>query len=582
MKNKRFVFLIIAVVISSGVTWDCGNNHKESLKNYTIPVAKFEDDNHEHRVLDTTNYSPMRIYVDYTNLESDSTLSFDWISNVKIIVNQTLDLFRSILLVKPLANKLKISTCAIDKTEYTTPTLSSQGVDADIAIFVIKDNLENAEAWATSCLLSPIDHRPIAGIIGLTNKVMFDKTNWLNYFSYLILHEMTHVFVMSPTLFQLFWNNDLSTTQSIDDIITTNVNINGESRIMIKTPLVMKAAANHFNCAALIGVELENQGGTGSAGGHWESRVMLGDYMIASSYEDIFISEITLALFEDSGWYTTKKYTGGLFKYGKNEGCKFLDEKCVVNGVSSFPDYFCTVNKDARCMAGGKYKGYCQLTVTDNNDPNYQYFPNSPLGGFLYSDFCPIARSYYDSDYYYGGHCTIGKPKTYPNVVKESISTNSGCFISNIYQENSDVVYNSYLSVCYEYSCDMNITSVVISIDANTKINCPFLGGSVSVKGYIGQVICPAFNDYCTSSVQCFDIKDCIDKKSVLASPSQQKSATSTSSTVQSTTDINRITNTTNTSGDNFLANSTVPGNQSSQAWGIACKVVLVLFTFIY
>ena len=69
----------------------------------------------------------------------------------------------------------------------------------------------------------------------------------------------------------------------------------------------------------------------GTAFAHWESRILLGDYMIGLSFDDIAISEITLALFEDSGWYKTNKYTGGLFKFGKNEGCFMLEQKCLEN-----------------------------------------------------------------------------------------------------------------------------------------------------------------------------------------------------------------------------------------------------------
>ena len=43
------------------------------------------------------------------------------------------------------------------------------------------------------------------------------------------------------------------------------------------------------------------------------------------------ISEFTLALLEDTGYYKANYYTGGLMRYGKNKGCKFVNEKCIVN-----------------------------------------------------------------------------------------------------------------------------------------------------------------------------------------------------------------------------------------------------------
>ena len=47
--------------------------------------------------------------------------------------------------------------------------------------------------------------------------------------------------------------------------------------------------------------------------------------MIGDFYEEQAISEMTLALFEDSHWYKVNYYTGGLFRYGKNETYIFTD-----------------------------------------------------------------------------------------------------------------------------------------------------------------------------------------------------------------------------------------------------------------
>ena len=39
----------------------------------------------------------------------------------------------------------------------------------------------------------------------------------------------------------------------------------------------MEYARGHFECPSLTGIELENQGGSGSLGSHWELNIMLGD-----------------------------------------------------------------------------------------------------------------------------------------------------------------------------------------------------------------------------------------------------------------------------------------------------------------
>ena len=37
--------------------------------------------------------------------------------------------------------------------------------------------------------------------------------------------------------------------------------------------MVQREVRDHFNCSTLVGAELENQGGVGVAGVHWENRV---------------------------------------------------------------------------------------------------------------------------------------------------------------------------------------------------------------------------------------------------------------------------------------------------------------------
>lgn len=41
-----------------------------------------------------------------------------------------------------------------------------------------------------------------------------------------------------------------------------------------------QAARDQFGCATLNGAELENDGGSGTAGSHWEERVFLGELMV--------------------------------------------------------------------------------------------------------------------------------------------------------------------------------------------------------------------------------------------------------------------------------------------------------------
>ena len=101
----------------------------------------------------------------------------------------------------------------------------------------------------------------------------------------ILLHEITHILAFHPEFFRLL---NMNTTE------------NGIS--YIKSSGAVSKARQHFGCSSLTKIPLENQGGSGSAGSHWESRFMLGDYMISTDHPDAAISDITLALFEDTGF----------------------------------------------------------------------------------------------------------------------------------------------------------------------------------------------------------------------------------------------------------------------------------------
>ena len=58
----------------------------------------------------------------------------------------------------------------------------------------------------------------------------------------------------------------------------------------------------HFGCDSLEGAEIEDGGGGGTAGSHFEKRIFMNEFMTGTASKSPIFSAITLALFEDSGW----------------------------------------------------------------------------------------------------------------------------------------------------------------------------------------------------------------------------------------------------------------------------------------
>ena len=212
-----------------------------------------------------------------------------------------MEVFSNLLKVKR-SKKLIFSRpdyCYEEITRYDRSLVN--GVDFDIVLIpkIDPDLGYGVDAAASACYLDGEDHRPIMGFVLLRQNYGYKKRNAQEFLTMLLLHEITHVLVFTNFLFNYFQYHDVTTTKTV----------NGVTRTLIQTPKVLEAAAQHFGCSSIDGIELENQGGEGSVGSHWEARIMLGDYMISTDYPEIVISDISLALFEDSGWYEVNYYT---------------------------------------------------------------------------------------------------------------------------------------------------------------------------------------------------------------------------------------------------------------------------------
>lgn len=97
------------------------------------------------------------------------------------------------------------------------------------------------------------------------------------------------------------------------------------------TPNVVREARNYFNCSQLEGAELEDQGEDGTVLTHWEKRVFENEAMTGTHTQNPIISRISLALMEDTGWYTANYSQAGEMSWGKGE---------VPQGSVRGPTYF--------------------------------------------------------------------------------------------------------------------------------------------------------------------------------------------------------------------------------------------------
>jgi Leishmanolysin len=168
----------------------------------------------------------------------------------------------------------------------------------------------------------------------------------------------------SPNLFEFFVGPDL---RNIDLSKTVVLSKDRRSVVGIKSPNVLKIARKHYNCPYIKSVPFENDGGEGSMGAHWERSTLMNEMMTASEITNSRMSEFTLALMQDSGWYISNFEYSEHFTYGKNVGCRLnfdldLDEFVRKGGNIANLTYMksqCSEKFSRGCFYDYTHQGLC-------------------------------------------------------------------------------------------------------------------------------------------------------------------------------------------------------------------------------
>ena len=493
--------------------------------------------------VDNDGFKKFNIYMDLTNIEKEIeyynlTKSRDIIINS---INKAIDTLENILKVKSFQIDFNLEDNELlyfigidywDKEKFGSAA-KDKGINIfslgiDLLIFGMFSDLgEDILAAATSLYSISKNGQPIVGIVYISNNIDFSVKNSEEYFTSIILHELTHVLGFDFTHFYY----------------ELNIVFKQNGIYYINSNKVLEVAKKYFNCSTIEGVALEDYGSYGTQASHWEAKILLGDYMNGYIYtEEQVISEFTLALLEDTGYYKVNYYTGGLMRYGKNKGCNFLNNKCVNSSHEIDPffenEYFDSVNSDYdidnSCSSGRQSRTYNAFWNRGNMKDNPNYFNNTYIGGWPSADFCPVPEGYSEEKHInnYIGHCSNKGSGEYGLFIKnqidksyktneemklitgETYSDHSFCFQSSLIHKEKNKNYDfskNVRALCFEIFCSSKSLTVKIN---NDYIVCPREGGKIEVEEYDGFFLCPDYNLICSGTVICNDMFDCVNKKS--------------------------------------------------------------------
>lgn len=480
------LFIQLTITLAQSENWECGGDRS---------VEEVIPDHKRHLLTRSSTLSPIRIYFSYYNFDLNSPdLNTYFYNSVMPAVKSFLS---TSLKVYPVQNNLVLSSTNCLSNVIVPNEHKTVGVDADMIIYVGVDSLTTVSyvAFAGSCERESTGlNNVLAGTI-IINIPKFSGSSFSASIA-VITHEITHILGFSSSGFN-YWKTPSGTAYATDTLKKT-VSIRGATKTLIVTPNVVAKAREAFGCGTLEGIELEEYGGSGTAGSHWDKRIMMNDYMTGYVPAEPIWSTITFAALEDSGWYTVDYTLAVAPLFGKIKGCEYFNNKCLVNGVSTDTRLWCDTQASWTCDVFALNKGTCQVSTYSVALPlEYQYYPTTTLGGSdAYADYCPYRVRYSNGSC--RGNSQVTATLTNSNDV---IGINSRCFESTLVKSPSST--SGPYSACYEViSCSS--TSATIKIGTQT-LACPFTGGSFTVTGYTGLIKCPASNILC-EDVPCLNL----------------------------------------------------------------------------
>ncbi|EKF30117.1 surface protease GP63, putative [Trypanosoma cruzi marinkellei] len=345
--------------------------------------------------------------------------------------------------------------------------------NADLVIYLGALPRPQADGWASICAKLE-DGRPFASAVNLAP----GGIKATNGFVRIAAHELGHALGFSY--------HPLSYLRMLSDL----TNVRGVKVLMVSSPKVKEMAQKHYNCSTLQGAELENEGDWGGRWSHWEER-NLRDELMTSGSGIGYYSALTLAAFEDMGFYKANYSMAEPLRWGNNSGCGLLEKKCLINGTTDYPELFCNQPTDKHtklCTYDRLSLGHCSLKMyAQPLPPQYQYFTSPRLGSNrLLTDKCPMVEAYSNSG------CTSGTRAFMPGSF---VGPNSRCAKGDVLRFDGKYIGD----VCVNTRCEDGNLSVQFLHDEKWY-ECRD-GATVTPNEtyWSGGIFCPKYADVCTA-----------------------------------------------------------------------------------
>jgi len=476
--------LIFTITIAHTHHPGCGHAHfNETVGRIDVeelPLPGQGDRTLQSSTTGSSSFPNIRITPDYSLLVNGSAEFINYVKNT--LMPPVISYFQAALRVKqPLTSPLTLPKYLTSICGYPTPPVLYSGVTTDFYLVVASstDSANNWVASAGSCFLSSVSSRPIIARM-LFNLVYTQPANGdvllHEQNTYLTIHEMFHAFGFASSSFQYFIDAYGNTIPNP----VKNITLNGSVRSVLDVEPLTSNLRNYFGCSTLPGAIMENDGGAGTAGSHFERRYFLYEVMTSGVINSYRVSSFSFMVLEASGWYIPDYSFAEPFYFGQGEGCGFINQACST-AINNF-DEFCSVASRG-CTQAGRGGGSC--SSDSRSDGCYYMYPMVD----------------YDCD-----SAGASANARFPNVETYGRGLGSKCFTGTL----TTATKASQTSFCFKFTCSGTGLNTVLNVAVGgTTVTCK-TQGTMTVKGYNGVLNCPDPLTYCNTVGKPFCPRNCL------------------------------------------------------------------------
>ena len=504
----QYIFLIITLLFTyaSNYTINKSDNINKANK------RKMEED--------TDTFLPLKIFLDLYNF--NNTFPNSALESYKYIFYEALEKAKNAL-----EKIIRINTdLTAEIKKYENQNMIDWGLDYwdseffegnfnfETYNFFILFRFDNTINTIASSYIWDKYVGPTIGVVTLNEDLLKEKTLNLKYLTNLMLSQFIRLLGFS------YYINDDEENWMINEDEDED-----ENKVYIEEdnfPGVFNYAKKYFGLEEIDKIYLEKDEYDNL---YWPSRYFLGEIMSDLDYpEEKVLSIFTLAFLEDlhdefQDYYYYKidyKYTGGLMRFGKHKGDKFINKEIKCGSISGegdeaylFANEFYLPNEipiypESSCSSGRLNKTiYALHLVSTNGDEEKCEFKKNERYGLKETNYCPIAEFKNEESLdIYTGSCS---DDTTQKDQYEITGKNSFCILSSL----TDI--SKYKASCHRMFCSSESLTILVG---DYYLVCPREGGRIKPEHFEGFLLCPDYNLICTGSILCNDLYDCIDNNS--------------------------------------------------------------------